>query len=532
MANIAPGTARGMRDLLPTDMRRQQFVCRILTEVFEAFGFEPLSTPSIERADTLLGKYGPDAERLIYRVSLGRDQELALRYDHTVSTARVAATYDGLPRPFKRYQIGPVWRGERPQRGRFREFTQADVDIIGEASVLADAEIIAIVITALARLGFPASLTKINNRKLLNGIGRYAGVPETLLPGLYRAIDKLDKIGMAGVRRELRSVGLPGDLLNRERQAVDRWLRGNADRERLQDDLGLAEDAEGQRIGTSPGIDAFLDALEGFPHGAGSTPSLLEEASGAAMDASIDALRAAAPESGLVPDGVTDQLLDLLQLRGQPRPLLAELGARLDDPGAREGIEELCRVMDALDAAGIDPERYTVDFAMVRGLDYYTGTIFETLVEEPPIGSITGGGRYDALIGLFGADLPAVGTSFGIDRLVEVMDTLNLFPAWLSLPTPRVLVALFDETTALAAVATASRLRQAGIPTELAFRAEGIGEQIRTALKREIPVLVILGPDELAAGQVTLRDLRQRVQRSVSLGDLVEATQAILSEAP
>ncbi|MCB9175701.1 MAG: histidine--tRNA ligase [Caldilineae bacterium] len=531
MANIAPGTARGMRDLLPADMRRQLYVCGVLTEVFEAFGFEPLSTPAIERAETLLGKYGPDAERLIYRASLGREQSLALRYDHTVSTARVAATYDALPRPFKRYQIGPVWRGERPQRGRFREFTQADVDIIGEASVLADAEIVAIVITALDRLGFPASLTKLNNRKLLNGIGRFAGVPDGQLAGLYRAIDKLDKIGMDGVRRELRSVGLPGDLLNRERQAVDRWLRGTADRARLREDLGLAQDAAGAPIGANPGIEAFLDALADFPEGAGTTPALLERASAVALDASIAVLRQLAPRDDLVPDGVTERLLELLQLSGAPRPLLDALGARLDDPGAREGIAELVRVMDALDAAGIDPERYAVDFAMVRGLDYYTGTIFETLVEEPPIGSITGGGRYDTLIGLFGTDLPAVGSSFGIDRLVDVMDTLDLFPASLAQPTTRVLVALFDDATAMASVEAASRLRRAGIPTELAFRAEGIGEQIRTALKREIPVLVILGPDEIAAGQATLRDLRRRVQRSVPLDDLVEVTQAILSEA-
>ncbi len=519
---------RGMRDLLPAAMRRRQYVTDTLRDVFERFGFEPLQTPAMELATTLLGKYGPDAERLIYRAGLGREDDLALRYDLTVPLARVCAANRDLPRPFKRYQIAPVWRGERPQRGRYREFTQADVDIVGTPSLLADAEIVAVVTTALERLGFSDYTIKLNNRALLTAIGRYAGVPEPVLPGLYRAIDKLDKIGLGGVRQELRAVGLPGDLVNRQRQAVGRWLRGQVDRPQLARELGAAIGSDAPPGVADRALATFLDALAAYPNDGGAQIADAEVAAATetVMGESIQALRACYPAGDLVPDTVTDRLLDLLQLRDENRALLAALGRRLDDPAARAGIDALGQVLDALDAAGAGQARIEVDFAMVRGLEYYTGTIFEAVVSRPPIGSILAGGRYDNLVALFGRSQPAVGTSFGVDRLVDVMDEVGLFPPELDAPVAQVLVALFDDATAPAALRLAADLRRAGIRTELAFEPARLGDQLRYALERGIPAVAIVGPDEAAAGVVTLRDLTARTQVTVPLAEAVAGLRA------
>ncbi len=506
---------RGMRDLLPASMRRRQYVADVLRQTFESYGYEPLETPALEEAETLLGKYGPDAERLIYRAGLQERSNLALRYDLSVPLARVCATYDELARPFRRYQIERVWRGERPQRGRYREFVQADVDLVGSASMLADAEIITITLDVLDRLGFEDGQTKINNRKLLNGIGRYAGVPAPLLPGLYRAIDKLDKLGTAGLRLELRAVGLPADLLNRQRQAIERWMGGKADRDRLERDLSAAiGDGEPPSV-TETALPAFLDALASFPAGEASDAAI-HEARLTVMASSIDALRAAYPSDRLVPDEATDRLLDLLGLEGESRSLLSDVARRLDDAEAQEGVDELGRVLDALATTGVPDASLALDFAMVRGLEYYTGTIFETVVTRPPIGSITGGGRYDGLIGLFGRDEPAVGTSFGLDRLADVMDEVGLFATNVDAPAAEVLVTRFDEGSTAAAVGLAARLRAAGIRTEAYVELDRLGDQIRYAVKRGIPAVAIVGPDETAAGTVTVRDLARERQTTVT----------------
>ena len=527
MATTPPRPPRGMRDLLPDAMRRRQFVLDALTEVFQTFGFEPLMTPAVELAGTLFGKYGPDAERLIYRARLHEDEDLALRYDMSVPLARVVAGYPELPRPFRRYQIAPAWRGERPQRGRYREFLQADVDIVGSASMLADAEIITLVVALLNRLGFTNNRTKINNRKLLNAIGRYAGLPEVMLPGLFRSIDKLDKIGLDGVRLELLSVGLPGELMNRQRQGVGRWLRGQADRAKLEGTLRAAlGEADPPAVATQA-LPAYLEALEAFKSSAAVDDAALEAATLQVMSASIAALRACYPEAGLVSEATVSRLLDLLQLQGEGQDALNALESELGDDLAREGIGELRQVLAALDAAGVPEAKYGIDFAMVRGLDYYTGTIFETVVTDPPIGSLTGGGRYDRLIGLFGRDTPAVGTSFGVDRLEDVLEEANLFPASVSTPPAQVLVAQFDAGAQPASPAEAVRftaeLRSAGVATELYFEPDPLGEQIRYALRRRIPTLAILGPDEIAAGTVTLKNLDTQTQVTVPRKGVVAA---------
>jgi histidyl-tRNA synthetase len=432
---------RGMRDILPEKMIRRQYVMDVVRDVFETFGFEPLQTPVMELKETLMGKHGEEAEKLFYFAQHGRGgEELALRYDLTVPLARVAAMHRDLRKPFKRYQIAPLFRAERPQRGRYREFYQCDVDIVGCEGMLADAEIINVVYAVLRRLGFSAYRIQINNRKILVGIGQYAGVPDELLGGLYRPIDKLGKIGIKGVRAEMSENGIP--------------------------------------------------------------------------------------------DEVITKMIDLLSVEGSDAELLDDLGVRLADyPLAVEGVAELRELVGYLRALGIPDANYEIDFSMVRGLDYYTGPIFETVVDEPKIGSITGGGRYDKLIGLFAKEsLPVTGTSLGLERLIDVMDELEMFPASIGATVTRVLVTQFDAGSVSSTLALASELRQAGLNTELFFEPTGLGKQLRYASRKGIPFVVIAGPDELEQGQVTLRDLARSEQLSVSRGSMVDTLQAWLAE--
>jgi histidyl-tRNA synthetase len=416
-----------MRDILPQQMIQRQYVTDVITEVFERFGYEPLSTPSVELHETLTGKYGPDAERMIYDVSRkGGKERLALRYDLSVPLSRVVAMYPDLQRPFKRYQISPVWRGERPGKGRYREFYQCDVDTVGTSSMLADAELLNITNDILTRLGFQEFVMKVNNRKILTGIGQFAGVSEDLLGGLYRSIDKLEKIGLEGVREELKSNQIPEDVIER--------------------------------------------------------------------------------------------LLALLGISGHNEEILKHLETVLAGCTiAMEGISELREMLSYLHDMGVPAERCQVDFSMVRGLDYYTGPIYETVVQEPRVGSICGGGRYDELIGTFAdRSYPATGISFGIERIIDVMQELHMFPPEVGMTNTEVLVSVFSADQLQASIQVSESLRDGGLNTELYFERDPLGHQIRYALKKGIPFVAIIGPDEGAAGQVTIRNLPLNEQRTVS----------------
>jgi histidyl-tRNA synthetase len=427
---IKPRLPRGMRDILPEQMIRRQYIIDVIRGVFEEFGFEPLQTPVIELEETLMGKYGPEAERLIYSVyHRGGREKLSLRYDLSVPLCRVIAQYPNLIKPFKRYQIAPVWRAERPQKGRYREFYQCDADIVGSASMLADTEILLLIYEVLTRLGFKNFVININNRKILDGIGRFAGVPEEQLGGLYRSIDKLTKIGLDGVKQELRQNNIPEDVIER--------------------------------------------------------------------------------------------LLDLLQIKGKNREILAQLKDLLANyPEALEGIAELEEIIGYLEALGIPESYYQVVPSMVRGLEYYTGPIYETVVEEPKIGSITGGGRFDKLVGMFMEhSYPATGTTIGIERIIDVMEELDMFPPELRRTVTQVLVTKFNPDLATEALKVAGDLRRAGLNTELYFENDPLSDQIRYALKKGIPYVVILGPDEVATGQVTIRNLRLEQQETIGRGE-------------
>ena len=213
---IKPRVPRGMRDILPEQMIRRQYVIDVIRDVFEEFGFEPLQTPALELSEVLTGKYGPDAEKLIYQAGhVGGKEDISLRYDLSVPLCRVVAMHPQLPKPFKRYQIDPVWRAERPQKGRYRQFFQCDADTVGSENMLADAENVTLVYQVLTRLGFKQFEININDRKLITGIGQFAGVPTEQLGGLYRSIDKLDKIGLAGVSAELAENQIPEPVIEK-----------------------------------------------------------------------------------------------------------------------------------------------------------------------------------------------------------------------------------------------------------------------------------------------------------------------------
>lgn len=439
-AKIKPRLPKGMRDFLPQELLRRDYVFGVVREVFHLYGFEPLQTPVLELQETLMGKYGPDAEKLIFNAQHpGGKEELALRYDLTVPLARVVAQYTNeITLPFKRYQLAPVWRAERPQRGRYREFYQCDADIVGVASMSADAEILALVVTALRRLGFEHFSVKINNRKLLTAIGQYSGVPDAQLGDLYISVDKFDKIGADGVRDELLRRGLPAEAVGRMMELIQAHR---------------------------PGVD------------------------------NLDLLRAA-------------------------------LGAL---PAAQDGLRELRELAAHLADYSVPAENYDFDFTMVRGLGYYTGPIFETIITEPNLGSITGGGRYDDLIGLFRKEsLPTTGTSLGIERIIDLLDILHLYPPGISGTVAQVLVAVFDDAGRAAATRLAADLRAAGINTELALDGRGLGKQFQYADRRGIPLVALQGPDEIAQGVVRLKRLADGSEQNIPRADAAAHVRALV----
>lgn len=439
---------KGFRDLMPTAMFVRQHVIGTLRGIFEMHGFAPLETPALEYAATLEGKYGED-ERLIYKFEDKGGRKVGMRYDLTVPLARVVAMHlNELSFPWKRYQISPVWRGENPQYGRYREFYQCDIDIVGAASMVADAEILSIYGEAMQRLGFTGYRVVINNRKLLAGLARGAGVSPDKAGTVFRAIDKLDKIGREGVREEMARNGISEEVAGR---TLDLFLTGK-------------------------GAQSFSDNM-----------ALLGELSG---------------------------------------PLK-------DDPDATRGLEELRQILEALPNMGVDLDRYKVDITLARGLDYYTGPVYEIVVDEPKIGSLGGGGRYDELMTLFsGRSLPTTGASFGMERIVDVMVELNMIePA----QTPsRALVTVFDASpeSVGASLKLASELRGASIPCEVYMNpGDKLGKQFGYADRLGIPFALVLGPDEIASGAVTAKNLKAPLpnQETVQRAELLRL---LTSSAP
>lgn len=393
---MKPQPLKGFRDFLPPDAIKRQFVIGKIKEVFERFGFDPLETPALEYAETLLGKYGDEADKLLYLFEDRGGRRVGLRYDQTVPASRVVAQYQHqLPTPFKRYQIQPVWRAENPQRGRFREFLQCDADIFGSDSALADAEVIALAAETLRFLGVP------NVRILLNDRTLFGNAP----PAAIATVDKLKKIGEVGVQRALEAKGFDASLLA--------------------------------------------------------------------------AIRA-----------------------NKPSPRLAE-------------------VIGNAAALGVARESLVFEPTLARGLDYYTGVIFEIELGGYDAGSVCGGGRYDGLIGQFtGTDVPAVGFAFGFDRLMEALEQLNLLPA--AQTATRVLVTVFSDEFLPRSLALTSRLRDNGINAEVPLETAKLDRQLKYADRKGIPFVVIAGPEEQKRGVVTLKNMRDKTQEEVALESVVE----------
>lgn len=475
---MKPSIPKGTRDFSPIEMTRRNYMFDTIKTVFREHGFLPLETPAMENLSTLMGKYGDEGDKLLFKIlnsgdylkgidiskfeegrtkimgditienakgileniisNQGKAQdrssrltnlicEKGLRYDLTVPFARYVVQHQSeITFPFRRYQVQPVWRADRPQKGRYREFYQCDVDIIGSRSLLNEVELVQIVEKVFSRLGINVAL-KLNNRKILAGIAESIGHAEQMMD-ITIAIDKLEKIGMDAVKAELSS-------------------------------KGISEEAFGK-------------------------------------------------------------LRPILELSGTNREKLEKLhNAICSSETGLKGIEEMSAIFDYTDALGISLD-IELDLSLARGLNYYTGAIFEVKAQDFAIGSICGGGRYDDLTGIFGMpDTSGVGISFGADRIYDVMLGLNLFPEEATVST-RAIFLNFGGKEELAALKSLSELRRAGIASEIYPEAAKMKKQMDYANKRGIPYVIIIGSDELAAEQATVKNMSTGEQLKVSITDI------------
>ena len=428
MSQITPRTLSGFMELLPAPQMQLERMMQILRETYALFGFTPLDTPVLESSEILLAKGGGETEKQIYRFQKG-DSDLAMRFDLTVPLAKYVAMHAGeLHFPFRRYQIGKVYRGERAQRGRFREFYQADIDIIGDGKldILNEAEIPSIIYTIFRRFGLNRFVIRVNNRKLLNGFYALLGLTEKS-GDIMRTVDKLDKIGTEKVRA----------LLLEE---------------------GLTEEQ-------------------------------------------------------------TDEILRFIAIKGSNAEVLAALeNWRGQNEIFDLGMEELTAVVKHLAAFGVPEANFAVDLTIARGLDYYTGTVYETtLLDHPEIGSVCSGGRYDNLAGYYtDRQLPGVGISIGLTRLFYVLGEQKMLNE--NLPTAPADCLLLPMTEDMgAAVALATKLRNAGIRTQIYAEQKKFKAKIGYADKLGIPFVVFLGEDEIARGECSVKNLRTGEQQSLSV---------------
>lgn len=442
MEKVTPRTLSGFMELLPADQLKMERLLGTLRRVYSLYGFTPLDTPAIESAEVLLAKGGGETEKQIYRFMKG-DSDLALRFDLTVPLAKyVAANYAKLQFPFRRFQIGKVWRGERAQRGRFREFYQADIDVIGDGKldIMNEAEIPSIICRAFTELGLRDFTIRINNRKVLGGFFRMHGMsaPAEIL----RTIDKLEKIGAEKVL------------------AI------------LLEDCGLDESQAA----------AVLD-FTGFTGTTAEKLAFLEGMCG------------------------RDELFD-------------------------EGVRELRTVAEALPGLGVPPERFALDFTIARGLDYYTGTVYETTINShPEIGSVCSGGRYDDLAEYYtDRKLPGAGISIGVTRLFYVLSEQGLLNPELEAAPADAIVLPMTEDLGFAAE-TATLLRESGIRTQLYTEEKKFKQKLSYASKLGIPFAVIIGEDEAKSGLVSLKDMRRGEQISCAPAEAAEKIKAALAES-
>ncbi len=446
-----PSIPKGTRDFGPTEMVKRNYIFDTIKSVFKLYGYQPIETPAMETLSTLMGKYGEEGDKLLFKVLNSGDflkkadsellsdknsvkitnqiSEKGLRYDLTVPFARFVVQHrNDIQFPFKRYQIQNVWRADRPQRGRYREFYQCDVDVIGSNSLLNEVELIQIIDEVFIKLDVNI-LVKMNNRKILSGIAEVIGQPDKIID-ITVAIDKLDKIGVEKVNQELLDKGLPQKAVNRLQPILN--LSGN-NAEKLQ------------------------------------------------------------------------QIKDVLKT--------SEVGLK--------GIEEMQEVFNLLEPLGVKT-KVELDLTLARGLNYYTGAIFEVKALDTTIGSITGGGRYDDLTGVFGLpNVSGVGISFGADRIYDVMEQLNLFPKNTD-TTTKLFFVNFGEKEQAWCLPVIKQLRNAGISTEIYPDTAKMKKQMTYANNRQIPFVAMVGEDEMSTGQITLKDMEKGEQNKITIEELIK----------
>ncbi len=438
--------ARGMRDFLPADIRKRNYVINIIKEVYEKYGFEPLETPSVENLETLTGKYGEEGSQLMFKIlkrgeklqeelaegkikSENELTDLALRYDLTVPLARVVANYrNELPKFFKRYQIQPVWRADRPARGRYREFYQCDVDAIGSSSMIVEAELISAISEILERLGFDDFVIRLNHRKVLYDILKKYEVPSDKYSDALVVIDKLDKISKDNAYKEFINRGI-------EKNSADQLLK------------------------------LYEDSLNVWNTGVEMNHVLM----GSILPINLETL------------GKLNKLLNYAQ----------------------------------------NPKLMIFPF-LARGLSYYTGAIFEVVLTKGDFsGSIAGGGRYDGLIGMFGKEqIPAVGFSIGLERIIYVMEERGMFPEDLTANSADVMITVWNEETAGESLKLASELRAEGLRVLIYPEADKLGKQFKYADSLNIPFVCVLGETELAENKVALKNLKSGEQEKIERNKL------------
>lgn len=459
MAQVKPSLAKGTRDFSPIEMEKRNYIFNTLRDIFKKYGYNEIQTPSFENLSTLTGKYGDEGDKLIFKILNSGEylknvplhflehkqenaltpkvSEKALRYDLTVPFARYVVMHQNdISLPFKRFQIQPVWRADRPQRGRYREFYQCDVDVVGSDSLLNEAEFVLIYQEALQKLGLKDFSIKINNRKILSGIAEIIGKPHLIID-MTVAIDKLDKIGLEGVNKE---------LLGRGFEQSD------------------------------------LDTLE---------PIILLSGSN---------------------EEKVSKLKNVLAT--------SEVGLR----GLAE-LEEVFSYLSAFDSKGKVSQFVEVDITLARGLNYYTGSIFEVKTNEVQMGSIGGGGRYDDLTGMFGLKgLTGVGISFGADRIYDVLEELGLFPETTSAST-QVLIVNFDKSLEQYTLPLLQELRTAGIAAELYPEIAKLKKQMGYANGKAIPYVLLIGEEEVSADLLTLKDMNSGEQKKMSRTEVLRHLQ-------
>ena len=451
-----PGIPKGTRDFSPVEVAKRNYIFSAIREVFELYGFQPIETPSFENASTLLGKYGEEGDRLIFKILNSGDylnkvndallfaknstsvapliSDKALRYDLTVPFARYVVQHQNdIVYPFKRYQMQPVWRADRPQKGRFREFYQCDADVVGSKGLLQEVEFVQLYDAVFSKLKLNATTIKLNNRKILSGITEMIGAQDKLIDFTV-ALDKLDKIGKEGVVAEMLSKGI-------SQAAIDK--------------MSVLFDLKGSNSEKLNQLEELLGASE---------------------------------------EGKT-------------------------------GVQELRFVVETVESLGLQSANLDLDVTLARGLNYYTGIIYEVAAPEAvKIGSIGGGGRYDDLTGIFGMkDVSGVGISFGLDRIYLVLEELNLFDT-VDLPRPKVFFVNFGAQEAAYCLKALKLLRNNKIKAELFPVAAKMKKQMNYANRREIPFVVIVGSNEMENKNYTLKNMQTGEQQQCSLEEIIEIT--------